>query len=191
MAEMPGGLAAGHDADRRSRLMPAGKRLAGQRLPKSQHPVFSMLWLLERSQINEMSGCWEWDGARNRFGYAKTGAGGGITRTNWFQRYAHREAWAYINGPVPDGLCVLHRCDNPPCVNPAHLFLGTMQDNSVDMCRKKRHGRKKLTEQDVASIRRSKYGCRILAKKYQVTSANIQAIRSGKTWKWLPADRNK
>lgn len=78
--------------------------------------------------------------------------GGGASRSGhrriWFEgrmRLAHRVAWMITNGPIPDGLCVLHRCDNPPCVNPAHLFLGTVQDNNADRDAK---GRGKLPRPD-------------------------------------------
>lgn len=56
-------------------------------------------------------------------------------RQIWFEggmRLAHRIAWTITRGPIPDGLCVLHRCDNPPCIDPEHLFLGTVQDNNAD-----------------------------------------------------------
>lgn len=86
---------------------------------------------LQVEKIPEHS-CWEWTGSiRTRDGY------GGIK----FQQrslLAHRVAWELHNGPILNGLCVLHRCDNPTCVRPDHLFLGTLQDNAVDMQRKGR-----------------------------------------------------
>ena len=69
-------------------------------------------------------GCWLWVGRRDSYGYGKLGKK---------QTASHRLSWTIHFGPIPSGLCVLHRCDNPPCVNPAHLFLGTQLDNIRDM----------------------------------------------------------
>lgn len=76
--------------------------------------------------------CIEWQGWHTKAGY------GQLTRDGK-KIYAHRDAWEKANGPIPKGMHVLHRCDNPPCVNPEHLFLGTHTDNMHDMIAKGRN----------------------------------------------------
>ena len=78
-------------------------------------------------------GCWEWVGALDDNGYGRF-----YVRKN-HSPHASRVAWELCFGPIPGKLFVCHRCDNPPCVNPAHLFLGTRQDNILDCVRKGRH----------------------------------------------------
>lgn len=107
---------------------------------------------------------------------------------------AHRAAYELFVGPIPVGMWVLHRCDNPPCVNPHHLFLGTNTDNVHDMIAKGRnrtgesHTNAKLTESDVNEIRRiyergdMERGARPLARKYGVSSTAISNIVQGRVW---------
>ena len=91
---------------------------------------FMKKWTLEPD-----SGCWLWTGSRRRHGYGRMYS---LDRKGLS---AHRVSWELFRGPIPDGLDVLHKCDNPPCVNPDHLFVGTMQDNMDDMVRKGRQAR--------------------------------------------------
>lgn len=85
-------------------------------------------------RVNVTDGCWEWTGPRYKAG------GYGRLRLAGRQVRAHRVAWELLHGPVPDGLNVCHHCDNPPCVRPDHLFLGTDKDNADDRDAKGRTG---------------------------------------------------
>ncbi len=146
------------------------------------HPT--RLELFERKFIPEpMSGCWLWIAGKHRQGYG------------WFGVHlAHRAAWFLYRGPIPEGMKVLHTCDNPGCVNPEHLFIGTQADNMADCGRKGRSNKKgsingnaKLTENDVRYIRsvpRSKYVRMELAKKFGVVSGTIGNLRSGNKRYW-------
>jgi len=79
-------------------------------------------------------------------------------------------------------LFVLHRCDNRLCVNPDHLFLGTKQENSIDMARKGRHGRKKLSAEDIVAIRKDPRSHSVVAAEYGVTFGMIGMIRQRRCW---------
>lgn len=83
-------------------------------------------------------GCWEWQASTYGIGYGQFHRDGVMTP-------AHRMAWQLTHGSIPDGMVVCHRCDNPPCVRPDHLFLGTNKDNSRDMVAKGRHKEQRKT----------------------------------------------
>lgn len=138
--------------------------------------------------------CWEWTGQRDR-GYGNVVFG----RAKRSLR-AHRLAYVLHNGMIPEYLngmlaCVLHRCDNPPCCNPKHLFLGTNTDNIDDMMRKNRQnkgensGRAKLTDENVLAIRAATKDIGKLHTVYGVSPGTIMMVRSGNSWKHLPLDR--
>lgn len=78
--------------------------------------------------------CWVWRGTVRSDGY-------GTKKIKQKQSLTHRLAWEWANGPIPAGMFVCHRCDNPPCCNPQHLYLGTHIDNMADMVAKRRHWR--------------------------------------------------
>jgi hypothetical protein len=102
---------------------------------------------------------------------------------------AHRFVWKLANGAIPDGLFVLHKCDNPICVNPHHLFLGTQADNMTDKTQKGRqakgatHGMTKLAEAQVRDILASEEPLLHLAKRYGMAFNAIWSIKNGLTWK--------
>lgn len=141
------------------------------------------------------SACWEWTGHRLPKGYGLLGRGG----RRGGMIYAHRLSWELHFGPIPGGLFVLHKCDNPPCVRPEHLFLGDVVDNGQDMSRKgrwknqdpkgERNGMAKLTAAQVAEIRalvrpnRPHWGREALARKYGVSGQMIYFILNGTNWK--------
>lgn len=86
--------------------------------------------------IDDATGCWLWTGSRSRADYGQIGVGSRTTGRG--NKGAHRVSYELFKGPIPDGHDVCHRCDNPPCVNPDHLFVGTRQDNMIDMVSKDR-----------------------------------------------------
>jgi HNH endonuclease len=140
------------------------------------------------SKVDRSGMCWVWTAAKYFHGY-----GSYVIKQ---KRYvAHRFSYALFNGEIPYGLLVCHKCDNPPCVNPDHLFLGTYQDNHDDMTRKGRrvthrgetHPSAKLTAAQVHEIRsRYKQGNGTeLGNEFGVKSSAISAIITGQSWKSL------
>lgn len=128
------------------------------------------------------SGCWVWIGATDRKGY-------GVLSVDNRMVFAHRLAFELLNGPIPDGHNVLHRCDNPPCV--LHLFTGTQADNMADMAAKGRaasggrNAAARLTAGQVASIReRNAAGVSqvALGREYGVSNSTIGLVVRGRTW---------
>jgi hypothetical protein len=145
------------------------------------------------SQIKEdTNGCWLWQGTKGGKGYGQICRDGKTVG-------AHRASWEMNYGPIPSGLFVCHHCDTPACVNPAHLFLGTNQQNMLDCIKKGRfyfnvqsgveNGKTRLTAQQVRSIieRLATTPVKALAKEYGVSLTCIYDIKERRTWTYLTA----
>ena len=134
--------------------------------------------------VKKTKGCWLWTGTKRKFGYGD------------FERMtASRFSYIMHKEKVPLGLCVCHSCDNPPCVNPKHLWLGTRKDNFYDMMSKKRdihvvgesNGKSKLSAKQVVKIRSlyktGKYSQRKLGYLFSVSHRCIGELINKKTWR--------
>lgn len=146
--------------------------------------------LLKLAEVKSPTECWNWIGAESANG-----------RTGSFHLYgktwtAHRASYRLHNGLFDDWLNVLHKCDNPKCINPSHLFLGTQQENIDDMCNKRRGvspkgeacGRSFLTNEIVLDIRKrflEGITKRDIAKHYHITRQGVHSIVTRKTWKHI------
>ena len=123
--------------------------------------------------------CWEWKASKNRGGYGQIRVGGRKGRP----LLAHRASWMIHNGSVPSGFIVIHDCDNPGCVRPGHLRLGTHSENKLDACLKGRIARGKrlphtrLTVRQVIEIRRMYTRMiRVAARKYKISQSMVTSI---------------
>lgn len=138
--------------------------------------------------VEKSSHCWSWLGETDKDGYGRFWYRGSTKR-------AHRCSWMLCQGRIPTGQQVLHRCDNPRCVRPDHLFLGTLRDNVNDMLSKgrslkgERHSQAKLTEEQVICVLQWRPGCgqllRELAAEFRVSITALELVRSGTNWKHL------
>lgn len=153
------------------------------------------------------SGCWEWMGPVASHGYGVMGINGHQTET------VHRIAWQVANGPIPDGLWVLHTCDNRRCFNPLHLYLGTVKENARDAVERgrivakirdyvtpeveayrvsrlpkgKSHHRSsaKLTPDMVKAVKEAVGSQRAIASSFGICQQQVSNIKRGKEWAWL------
>lgn len=145
----------------------------------------------ERYQIDERTQCWRWIGSVSTDGYGLWSAYG--------QKTAHRASYVMNRGQIPTGLHVLHKCDEPSCVNPSHLFLGTHQDNMADLRAKGRaYGARgelnsgaKISEAEAMQIIRDARPATTIAVQYGITRETVDLIRNGRTWKHLFSEQLK
>lgn len=127
------------------------------------------------------NGCWQWRAHTDKDGY-------GVLPGDRRNIRAHRFSYERHIGEIPQGLIVCHKCDNPGCVNPDHLFVGTAKDNAQDALQKGRHyageknGRSKLTDNDVLIIQKSTLSGPDLARHFGVNRSTINRIKRGKSW---------
>jgi hypothetical protein len=148
-------------------------------------PFVDRFW----AKVDTSGDCWEWRAYRRVEGYGQF-----TVRKGYFVS-AHTVSYALANGPIPAGMVICHRCDNPPCVRPMHLFLGTPSDNAKDMVAKGRQGERhpgtaranaRLTEESVRAIRAVptyRGVIKFLADQYGVSTHTIGAVRRGQKWK--------
>jgi len=177
------GLCAAHREQQK-----AGKEL--RPLQVQYHGLSEYDRFLKRVVVNGPNDCWPWTGSVMKAGWHgqwRTSAGK-IEPT-------HRGAWRLMKGDIPAGMSVLHKCDNPICCNPSHLFIGTQSDNARDMWDKGRakpktnvgsaHGMSKLTEDLVRDIRSSKESGVDIARRLGLSATTVCDIRKRRTWKHL------
>lgn len=142
----------------------------GGRPKKTDVDTEEKLW----SNVDKTEDCWIWKGGKDKDGY-------GVIRMNCRTVKTHRLAWQCSFGEIPSGQYVLHRCDNPPCVNPSHLFLGTAKQNTQDMVQKGRGttppDQSKITKKEVWEIcelkKKYKFEYREIAKMYNLSISRI------------------
>jgi HNH endonuclease len=166
----------------------SGRRFCSRQCARTARPLrpvkerFDELWMPE-----PMSGCWLWLAAVKSQQQPQRGHFDLDDRTIG----AHRAAWILYKGEIPNGLSVLHHCDNSLCVNPGHLFLGTQRDNMADMVQKGRSPKgeskwgAKLTTADVNAIRASPDGHTALAHRFGVADSIIVRVRQRLIWRHL------
>jgi len=147
-----------------------------------RHEKLSRTERIFRASEPSENGCWIWQGTIQGAGYGQIG---------WKNKLysAHKFSYESFIAKVPKGMFVCHTCDNPLCVNPLHLFIGTPKQNSQDAVRKKRiaHGERqgasKLTENQVRAIRKDPRTQQEIADEYGIDRTNVSQIKLRKSWK--------
>lgn len=151
---------------------------------RKRTPLVIRFWA--QTNKREPNQCWLWVGATDNDGYGRMGGGGRGKHLR-----AHRVSWELHNGKINKGKFILHKCDNPTCVNPKHLFVGTPKDNSEDMVTKKRqakgeaNGSSRFTGAQIIAIRADTRLQKIIAIDYSTNQAHISAIKTRRVWRHI------
>jgi HNH endonuclease len=183
-----------HNTQYRAQIGLAERLVVRGRGPQGGRRRYQRISVADRlaARTTKTATCWICSGWSARAGgyvqiFIESAPGGKQIRD-----FAHRIAYRLAHGEIPDGFNVLHRCDNPRCVNPAHLFLGTQADNIHDCAHKNRRnafGCQKLHPPDIHAIRdllRQRVLHKDIAARFGVARNTISQIASGVTWGWLP-----
>ena len=155
---------------------------------RKKRPLEERFWN-KVSIVPDETSCWDWTGSPSGFHYGMIGLNGSYIRT-------HRASWEMHFGQIPNGLCVLHKCDNRRCVRPDHIFLGTKSSNNADRyikgrdARGVRNGRSVLNDEIVIKIKRlyrpnRVFGARKIAAKLGLNYSTVNGVVGGVNWKWL------
>lgn len=172
-----------------SRTSPAATAIESRRrmVKVQKNTEWNRVPPLQRYEVDHESGCWIWRGCIQSHGY-------GHIQVNKQRFSAHRYFFLNLRGPVPDGLFLCHKCDNPRCVNPDHIFLGTGKDNANDMVEKGRskkgesHVFAKLTNEQVKRIFVDTREDWIVAQEHGVSSSLVCQIHRGKIWRHVTSE---
>lgn len=148
--------------------------------------------LERRSEYDPNSGCVLWSGYGTKQGY-------GVISIDGKTQLTHRVSFELNKGPIPDGLLVLHSCDTPACINPSHLRIGAVKDNTADMIsrgrqkfgpgrrfeRGERGARARLTEEQVLTIEKDGRSAKCIASEYGIGESTVRHIKNHNNWKHL------
>lgn len=153
--------------------------------PKERLPLEDRFW----KKVNKTDSCWLWSGGKIETGYGVIGAGGKGGK----QLFAHRYSYELHKGKIPENMVVMHTCDNPSCVNPEHLLVGTYKDNTQDalkkgrlktvFCKGSKNVMSKLKEDDVRFIKQHpEIRGKDIAARFNISAQTVCDIRKGRLW---------
>lgn len=161
---------------KRFQAMPLEDLLDGE----NKNLILKRFW--KHVDVKNKNDCWEWKSKKDKDGYGNMQFKNKTVRANRF-------IWTVLNGAIPEGMVVCHKCDNPKCLNPDHLFLGTISDNVIDALKKNRLSNQKLTVDQVKELRKlyktGKYSQSELGRIFGVSGSTVCQIVHRKLWKFI------